>query len=326
LRLLIEFIFGAIFKMVRTAFVFPGQGSQSIGMLADFELQYPIIVKTFAEASDALGYDLWRLVQHGPEEKLNRTEYTQVAMLTADVAVYRLMEEHGVAKPEIMAGHSLGEYAALVCADALSLFDAVCLVAHRGQVMQNAIPLGLGAMAAIIGLTDEQVKSLCDEASQAHEVVTPANYNAIGQVVVAGHTPAVTRLIGLAEEFGARLAKIIPVSVPCHCPLLSEAAESYAKYLAKIDFKNPKIDVVSNVDLSIYHSVQHIRDKLKEQLYSPVRWVETIQLFKNKGMELVIECGPGRVLGGLIKRIDRSLNTISVYDTISLEQVEEQFA
>ncbi|MCE0723937.1 MULTISPECIES: ACP S-malonyltransferase [Legionella] len=312
--------------MVKTAFVFPGQGSQSIGMLADFELQYPIVVKTFAEASEAVGYDLWKLVQHGPEEKLNQTEHTQVAMLTADVAVYRVLMQHNITQPMLMAGHSLGEYAALVCANALSLFDAACLVARRGQVMQNAVPLGLGAMAAIVGLTDEQVKTLCEQASQANEVVTPANYNAIGQVVVAGHTPAVARILGLAEEVGARLAKVIPVSVPCHCPLLSDAAVSFAEYLAKIEFKTPTTDVVSNVDLSIYHSVQHIREKLKEQLYSPVRWVETIQLFKNNGIELILECGPGKVLGGLVKRIDRSLNTISVYDTISLEQVEEEFA
>ncbi|WP_115701562.1 ACP S-malonyltransferase [Legionella sainthelensi] len=312
--------------MVKTAFVFPGQGSQSIGMLADFELQYSIVVKTFAEASEAVGYDLWKLIQHGPEEKLNQTEHTQVAMLTADVAIYRLLMQQGIVQPCIIAGHSLGEYAALVCADALSLFDAACLVSRRGQVMQNAVPLGLGAMAALVGLTDEQVKNLCDQASRPNEVVTPANYNAIGQVVVAGHTPAVTRVLGLAEDAGARLAKIIPVSVPCHCPLLFDAAEVFGEYLAKIEFKKPKIDVVSNVDLSIYHSAEHIRKKLQEQLYSPVRWVETIQLFKQNGIEVVLECGPGKVLGGLIKRIDRSLNTISVYDTISLEQVEEQFA
>jgi len=312
--------------MVKAAFVFPGQGSQSVGMLADFELQYPVVVKAFAEASEAVGYDLWKLVQQGPEDKLNQTEHTQVAMLTADVAVYRVLMQHGVVQPMIMAGHSLGEYAALVCADALSLFDAACLVARRGQVMQNAVPLGLGAMAAIVGLTDEQVKALCEQASQENEVVTPANYNAIGQVVVAGHTPAVTRIIGLAEDAGARLAKVIPVSVPCHCPLLSEAAESFAEYLAKIEFNTTKTDVVSNVDLSIYNSAQHIRKQLKEQLYSPVRWVETIQLFKNSGVELVLECGPGKVLNGLVKRIDRSLNTLSVYDTISLEQLEEQSA
>lgn len=312
--------------MVKTAFVFPGQGSQSIGMLADFELQYSIVVKTFAEASEAVGYDLWKLIQHGPEEKLNQTEHTQVAMLVADVAIYRLLMQQDIVQPCIIAGHSLGEYAALVCADALSLFDAACLVSRRGQVMQNAVPLGVGAMAALVGLTDEQVKNLCDQASRTNEVVTPANYNAIGQVVVAGHTPAVTRILGLAEDSGARLAKIIPVSVPCHCPLLFDAAEVFGEYLAKIEFKKPKIDVVSNVDLSIYHSAEHIRKKLQEQLYSPVRWVETIQFFKQNGIEIILECGPGKVLSGLIKRIDRSLNTISVYDTISLEQVEEQFA
>ncbi len=310
--------------MVKTAFVFPGQGSQSVGMLADFELQYPVIVDTFAEASEAAGYDLWQLVQKGPETRLNQTEQTQVAMLTADVAVYRLLEQQHIAKPEFMAGHSLGEYPALVCAGAVSLADATRLVAHRGQIMQKAIPLGLGAMAAIVGLTDEQVSHLCKEATQENEVVTPANYNAIGQVVVAGHTPAIERVIILAEEAGARLAKIIPVSVPCHCPLLAEAADTYAEYLAQIDFKKPSIKVVSNVDLSIYESGQQIKERLKKQLYSPVRWVETIQLFKNSGVELILECGPGKVLSGLIKRIDRSLSAISVYDTISLDDVIEK--
>ncbi len=310
--------------MVKTAFVFPGQGSQSVGMLADFELQYPIVVDVFAEASEAVGYDLWQLVQHGPAERLNQTEYTQVAMLTADVAVYRLLEQQGIAKPEFMAGHSLGEYPALVCAGALSLTDAARLVAHRGQVMQQAIPLGVGAMAAIIGFNEEQVNLLCLEASQANEVVTPANFNSTEQIVVAGHTPAVIRVIALAEDAGARLAKIIPVSVPCHCPLLSDAAESFAEYLAAVDFKKPMIKVISNVDVSIYQSAQEIREKLKAQLYSPVRWVETIQFFKNNDVELILESGPGKVLSGLIKRIDRSLNSISVYDTINLDQVVEQ--
>ena len=310
--------------MVKTAFVFPGQGSQSVGMLSDFIPQYPIITELFAEASDAVGYDLWQLIQNGPEEKLNQTEHTQVAMLTSDVAIYKLLLQRGRTYPQIMAGHSLGEYAALVCANSLSLADAAQLVARRGQVMQNAIPLGLGAMAAIVGLDDEQVANLCELASQANQRVTPANYNAIGQVVVAGNTPAVERLILLADEAGARLAKLIPVSVPCHCPLLIDAAEVFADYLADIEFKKPSIDVVSNVDLSIYSSAQHIRDKLKQQLYSPVRWVETIQLFKKKQIELIVECGPGKVLNGLTKRIDRGLNAISVYDTISLDQCVEQ--
>lgn len=310
--------------MVNTAFVFPGQGSQSVGMLSDFLPQYPIVTDLFSEASEALGYDLWHLIQNGPEEKLNQTEHTQVAMLTADVAVYKVMRQQGIPLPQFMAGHSLGEYAALVCADSLSLSDAARLVARRGLLMQNAMPLGLGAMAAVVGLTDEQVGSLCQEASDENVKVTPANYNAIGQVVVAGHTAAVERLIHLANEVGARMAKVIPVSVPCHCPLLSDAAEQFAASLAVIDFKKPAVDVLSNVDLSIYNSASHIREKLKEQLYSPVRWVETIQFFKNQGVELVVESGPGKVLGGLIKRIDRSLNTISVYDSISLEQVVEQ--
>ncbi|MBL7480945.1 ACP S-malonyltransferase [Legionella bononiensis] len=310
--------------MVNTAFVFPGQGSQSVGMLSDFSLQYPIVTDLFTEASEAVGYDLWDLIQNGPVEKLNQTEHTQVAMLTADVAVYRLLIQQGFPQPVIMAGHSLGEYAALVCANSLSLSEAAQLVARRGQVMQNAIPLGMGAMAAIVGLTDEQVINLCAEASTDNHKVTPANFNAIGQVVVAGHTSAVEQMIDLANEAGARLAKIIPVSVPCHCPLLAEAAELFAESLAKTEFKNPSIDVVSNVDLSVYYSAQHIRKQLKEQLYSPVRWVETIQMFKNRGIELIVECGPGKVLNGLIKRIDRSLEAVSVYDTISLDQIVEQ--
>ncbi|HBD9373804.1 TPA: ACP S-malonyltransferase [Legionella pneumophila] len=310
--------------MVKTAFVFPGQGSQSIGMLSDFMPQYTVITDVFAEASDALGYDLWDLVQNGPETKLNQTEYTQAAMLTADVAIYRLLMQLGVPQPQVMAGHSLGEYAALVCANSLSLKDAAQLVARRGQVMQNAIPLGDGAMAAIVGLSDEQVRSLCEQAGTANHLVTPANYNALGQIVVAGHRTAVDKLIQLAEDAGARLAMIIPVSVPCHCPLLKDAAELFAENLAQIEFQVPSVDVVSNVDLSIYHSTQHIRDKLKEQLYSPVRWVETVQLIQQRGIELVVECGPGKVLNGLIKRIERNLTTISVYDTISLDQVIER--
>ncbi len=310
--------------MTNTAFVFPGQGSQSVGMLSDFSLQYPIITDIFAESSEAVGYDLWHLIQNGPEDKLNQTEHTQVAVLTSDVAVYKLLVQEGVPVPQIMAGHSLGEYAALVCAGSLTLADAARLVARRGQVMQNAVPMGLGAMAAIVGLADEQVNALCNEASTEEQKVTAANYNAIGQVVVAGHTTAVNRLIDLADEAGARLAKIIPVSVPCHCPLLSEAAELFAASLADVSFKAPSIDVVSNVDLSIYHSAQHIKERLKEQLYSPVRWVETIQLFKNLNVELIVECGPGKVLSGLVKRIDRSLSAISVYDTISLDQIIEQ--
>lgn len=309
--------------MLKTAFIFPGQGSQSVGMLSDFLPQYSIITEVFAEASEAAGYDLWHLVQNGPAETLNKTEHTQVVMLTSDIALFKLLEQKGAPLPQMMAGHSLGEYAALVASQSLTLKDAVRLVAHRAKVMQESVPLGQGAMAAIIGLKDEQVEELCLEASSSDAKVTPANFNAIGQVVVAGHTAAVERILGLADAKGAMMAKIIPVSVPCHCPLLTEASDVFAQFLAEVEFKQPKVDVVSNVDLSIYRSAQDIREKLKQQLYSPVRWVETIQLFKKSGIELVIECGPGKVLGGLIKRIDRSLNSISVYDSISLDQIIE---
>jgi [acyl-carrier-protein] S-malonyltransferase len=304
--------------MTKTAFVFPGQGSQTVGMLADFVPKYPIVKELFSQASDLLGYDLLQLVLQGPEEKLNQTEHTQVAMLAADVAVFNLLMQEAIPFPKWMAGHSLGEYAALVAANSLTFEDAIALVKYRAEVMQHAVPLGQGAMAAIVGLSNEDVISLCKQASWMNEVVTPANFNAIGQVVVAGHSPAVERLIQLAVDADAKLAKKIPVSVPCHCPLLTSASELFAERLAQTHFNQPQSEVISNVDLSIYQSALHIRTKLKEQLYSPVRWVETIELFKNKGIELIIECGPGRVLNGLIKRIDKSLNVISIYDTISL--------
>lgn len=310
--------------MVKTAFVFPGQGSQSVGMLSDFVPQYSGVLKTFAEASEAIGYDLWDLIQNGPEERINQTEQTQVVMLASDVAIYRLLRELGVNAPDMMAGHSLGEYAALVAANSLNLADAVRLVAQRGRIMQNAVPIGQGAMAAIVGLTDEEVQHLCDQASNDDQKVTPANFNAIGQVVIAGYTQAVERAIAMAEQAGARLAKIIPVSVPCHCPLLFDAADQFEQSLNETAFKKPEVAVVSNVDVDYYSSPEQIRTRLKEQLYSPVRWVETIQLFKHQGVDLLVECGPGKVLGGLTKRIDRSINTISVYDTISLDQIMEQ--
>ncbi|AHE66681.1 acyl-carrier-protein S-malonyltransferase [Legionella oakridgensis ATCC 33761 = DSM 21215] len=219
-----------------------------------------------------------------------------------------------------MAGHSLGEYAALVCAEALSLTDAARLVARRGQLMQESVPLGEGAMAAIVGLSDEQVDALCQEASHEEQQVTPANYNAIGQVVIAGHAPAVERAISLANAMGARLAMVIPVSVPCHCPLLTKAAELFSEHLAQTPFNTPIVPVISNVDLSIYQSAEQIKTLLKEQLYRPVRWVETIQMIKQHGIEMVIECGPGKVLTGLVKRIDKSLQIVSVNDLSSLHQ------
>ena len=306
--------------MSNTAYVFPGQGSQSVGMLAELAANHPVIRDSFQEVSDRLGYDLWYLVQAGPEDQLNQTEYTQAAMLTADVAVYRLLQSLGAVKPLCMAGHSLGEYAALVAADALTLTDAAWLVSQRGRIMQASVPQGQGAMAAIVGLSDEQVIALCQTASQSQSQVSPANFNAIGQVVIAGHTDAVARAIQLAEEMSARLAKVIPVSVPCHCPLLTEAAEMFDEQLQKTDFMLPKVDVISNVNLSVYQSIEDIRTLLKAQLYSPVRWVETIQWMKNKSITCIIESGPGKVLSGLIKRIDRSIETIPVIDDASLQQ------
>lgn len=310
--------------MNNTAFVFPGQGSQTVGMLSDFIPHYSEVLDAFVEASNAVGYDLWDLIQNGPEQKLNQTEHTQVAMLTADVAIYRVLNERGYPMPRLMAGHSLGEYAALVCSEALSLTDAARLVARRGFLMQSTVPLGAGAMAAVVGLTDEQVTDLCVHACTDLETVSPANFNAIGQVVVAGHTAAVLRLIAFAEQAQARLAKLIPVSVPCHCPLLTDAAEQFVDALAAVSFKTPIIKVISNVDLSIYQSAEHIRERLKAQLYSPVRWVETIELFKKHNIEQVVECGPGKVLSGLIKRIDRTLSVISVCHATSVEQLMNQ--
>ncbi|ARG97483.1 ACP S-malonyltransferase [Legionella micdadei] len=311
--------------MFKLAYVFPGQGSQHVGMLSELAERYSFITDCFKQVSDELGYDLWQLVQQGPESQLNQTEYTQVAMLTADVAVFTLLQKQGVARAHMMAGHSLGEYAALVCANAISLADAAQLVAKRGQLMQSTVPLGQGAMAAIVGLTDEQVQSVCAQASTSESQVTPANYNALGQVVIAGHSSAVERAVRLAEEMEARLAKIIPVSVPCHCPLLVEAAAAFEEYLAKANFTTPEGAVISNVDLSIYRSVDQIRSLLKEQLYRPVRWVETIQLMKKNDIDHVVECGPGKVLSGLIKRIERGLLTMSVNDNASLEQALDQF-
>ena len=305
--------------MFKTAYVFPGQGSQSVGMLRDLSAHHPSILQTFTSVSERVGYDVWALVQDGPDARLNQTEHTQVAVLTADVAVFSVLKQQGITPARLMAGHSLGEYAALVCAGAIDLPDAAALVAMRGKLMQDTVPFGQGAMAAIVGLSDAQVQMLCVEASCVGAQVTPANYNAIGQVVIAGHTAAVEQAILLAEAQGARLAKKIPVSVPCHCPLLTEAANMFTDFLQAAPFKTPELPVVSNVDLSVYQSAEHIRRLLKEQLYRPVRWVETIQWMKNQGIESVIECGPGKVLSGLIKRIDKSLQATSIYDQSSLE-------
>lgn len=303
------------------AFVFPGQGSQSIGMLSDLAGRNSSIQHTFQEVSDFLGYDVWRLTQDGPLEQLNTTEFTQVAMLTADIAVYRVLKSCVSITPALMAGHSLGEYAALVAAEVLPLSEAAALVACRGRLMQETIPLGQGAMAAIVGLTDAQIETVCQEVSLEHEQVAPANYNAIGQVVIAGHKSAVERAIAQALKLDARLAMILPVSVPCHCTLLTEASKQFAEQLEKTVFQAPVTSVISNVDLSIYQNPTQMRTLLAQQLYRPVRWVETIQYMKQQGIDSIIECGPGRVLSGLVKRIDRSISAYPVDSLATLDAV-----
>ena len=287
----------------KVAFVFPGQGSQSVGMLHNVAAEHPVIEKTFQEASEVLGYDLWLLAQEGPSEKLNQTEYTQPAILVASVALWRVWQASNGEKPSILAGHSLGEYSALVCAEALSLNDAVSLVSLRGRLMQEAVPADVGAMAAILGLDEEVINTLCEAESQPHEVVAPANYNSVGQTVIAGHKAAVLRVMERAKEKQAKRAILLPVSVPSHCELMKPAALEFNKALDKISFKLPLIPVIHNVDVTEHREEQAIRQALVEQLYRPVRWVETVQRMASQGVTTIWECGPGAVLSGLNKRI-----------------------
>ncbi|SMR71646.1 ACP S-malonyltransferase [Marinobacterium sediminicola] len=301
------------------AFVFPGQGSQQLGMLSELAAAHPIIEQTFAEASDALGFDLWKMTQEGPEEALNSTENTQPALLTAGVALWRLWQEQGGAKPSVMAGHSLGEYTALVCAGALSLADGVRLVKLRGEYMQQAVPAGSGAMAAILGLDDDAIAKACEDAAQGG-VVSPVNYNCPGQVVIAGEKAAVERGIEACKAAGAKRAVPLPVSVPSHCALMKPAAEKLAEALGQIDLQQPEIPVVQNVAASVADDLDMLRDNLVAQLYSPVLWTASVQKIASEGSDTLIECGPGKVLTGLIKKIDRSLNGVSISDPAGLEK------
>lgn len=300
------------------AFVFPGQGSQSQGMLKDLADSYAIVGKTFSEASDKLGYDLWQIVQEGPAEKLNNTDITQPAMLAAGVATWRVWQEKGGAQPDVMAGHSLGEYSALVCAGSLDFADAIGLVAERGRLMQAAVPAGEGAMAAILGLDDDAVRQACEDAAEG-EVLAPVNFNSPGQVVAAGNKSAIERLVTLAKERGAKRALVLPVSVPSHCSLMQPAADKLAEVLAGIDVQAPQIPVINNVDVATPTDPAAIRDALVRQLYNPVRWVETVQKMAGEGVERLIECGPGKVLVGLNKRIDKSMAAEAIYDPSSLD-------
>ena len=299
------------------AAVFPGQGSQSVGMLADLADAFPAVEETFAEASEALGCDLWRVCREGPEEKLNATECTQPAMLAAGVAVWRVWLGQGGAGPEIMAGHSLGEYSALVCADSVAFPDAVALVAARGRYMQEAVPSGEGAVAAVIGLGDEDVEAACRDAAEG-EVVCPVNFNAPGQVVLAGHSGAVARALELAREAGARRAILLPLSVPVHSPLMEPAAERFRSRLEDVDFSTPAVPVIANIGVEPHGDPASIRDRLVRQLYSPVPWTATVHRLAESGIGEVLEPGPGRVLAGLNRRIERSMTAHAVFDPASL--------
>jgi len=307
---------------VKLAFVFPGQGSQSVGMMQGWGDRAEVRA-TFAEASDALGQDMWALVTDGPADLLNQTVNTQPAMLAADIAAWRVWQAAGGATPALMAGHSLGEYAALVAAGSLDFADAIRLVRFRAEAMQAAVPEGIGAMAAILGLDDDAVRAVCNEAA-AGEVVEAVNLNSPGQVVIAGNKSAVERAMALAKEKGAKRALPLPVSVPSHSSLMRPAAEKLLAHLQDVSIATPRIPVLHNTDVQSHTEADAIRAALAKQLHTPVRWVETVQALKAAGMERVIECGPGKVLAGLNKRIDDSLPALALVDEASLQAALSQ--
>ncbi len=310
---------------MKHAFVFPGQGSQSVGMLADLSATYPIVKRTFEEASDVLDYDLWKLSQDGPEEALNQTDKTQPALLAGGVAVWRVWREQGGTDPAFMAGHSFGEYSALVCAGALEFKEAVSLAQDRGRFMQSAVPEGEGAMAAILGLTDEKMIEICAAVAQ-DQVVSAVNFNAPGQIVIAGHTAAVKRAVEQAKAAKARRAVLLKVSVPAHSRLMRPVAEKMAKRLAAVSIAMSTIPVIHNVDVSIKTEPVDICTVLTTQLYYPVRWVETIEKMVAEGVTMLFECGPGKVLTGLNKRIARNQTAKPIRDTKTLAQALEALA
>lgn len=306
----------------KLCFVFPGQGSQSVGMLADLAAAYPLVQEVFAEASEALGVDLWRLSQQGPEAELNRTDNTQPAMLAAGVAVWRVWQAQGGKPPVVAAGHSLGEYTALVAAGRVSFTDAIPLVARRGRYMQQAVPDGQGAMAAVLGLSDDEVRTVCADAA-AGEVVEPVNFNAPGQVVIAGAKAAVDRAVAAAKEQGAKRALLLPVSVPSHCSLMRPAAAQLAADLADVAIADGAFPVLHNVTVAEAADADAVRGLLARQLHSPVRWVETVEALPGRGVQLVIEAGPGKVLTGLGKRINKQLTTLPITDPAGLDAALE---
>ena len=298
-------------KSASLAFVFPGQGSQSVGMLAELAAAHPEVQATFEEASQGAGLDLWNLAAHGPEDQLNRTENTQPALLAASVAVWRVWQKLGGAQPAQLSGHSLGEYSALVCANALSLHDAAALVAERGRLMQAAVPAGVGAMAAILGGDDAQIAAVCEEVAQG-QVVSPANFNSPGQLVIAGNAEAVDRALARLAELGVKKAIKLAVSVPSHCALMRDAADRLGERMASISWQLPSIPVVQNADAKTYATVDDICTALQRQLYLPVRWTQCVQALASGGATRIAECGPGKVLTGLIKRIDKTLEARAI--------------
>lgn len=303
------------------AAVFPGQGSQSVGMLSAYVEEWSEVEQTFAQASDVLGYDLWDIVCNGPEEKLNQTEITQPAVLAADIAVMRIMAEQCMSRPFVVAGHSLGEYAALVAAQSLDFQDAIKLVAERGRLMQNAVPEGQGGMAAILNLPDSTLIKLCEQASKdTGEVVEAVNFNAPGQVVIAGSSAAVDKAIELATEAGAKRALKLPVSVPSHSSLMKPAADELEKVLKDVEIKEPQIQVIHNVDAKSHEKPDDIRQALVKQLYSPVKWVQTVEIIGSAADDAVVECGPGKVLTGLTKRIVKDVPAFSLDSPASMQR------
>jgi len=309
---------------MKLSFVFPGQGSQSVGMMQGFD-SLPIVRDTFAEASDVLGQDIWQMVASGTPEQLGMTVNTQPVMLAAGVATYRAWQSQDGQTPEIMAGHSLGEYSALVVAGALSFADALPLVRLRAQAMQGAVAEGVGAMAALLGLDDDVVRIVCAEAAQG-EVLEPVNFNSPGQVVIAGNKAAVERGMVLAREKGAKRALLLPVSVPSHCALMRPAAKQLAAYLESVTINPPQIPVLHNADVMAYSDPAQIRSALARQLYSPVRWVETVRAMAAQGVTHGVECGPGKVLAGLSKRIDNSIQAFALTSADAIDEIKSALA
>lgn len=304
--------------MTNFTFAFPGQGSQHVGMLAELAQSYPVVLETFKQASDVLGYDLWELVQQGPAETLNQTDKTQPALLTASVALWRIWAEEQGSTPSVIAGHSLGEYSALVCAGVIEFKDAVKLVELRGQLMQQAVPAGTGAMSAIIGLDNDRIAACCVQAAQG-QVVSPVNFNSPGQVVIAGNKEAVERAGILLKEAGAKRVMPLPVSVPSHCALMKPAAEKLAVALQSIHFNPPEIAVINNVDVIAESDVEKIKDALVRQLFCPVRWSDIVEKMASEGITIQVEAGPGKVLSGLVRRINKSLTAQVINDSATLE-------